>query len=74
MTEVNLDFSNCFEIDDEDELHLWLPKPMAQDYARKLVNKNVAFTYLPEPGNEGSVEVICDMEDVKGVLKLKVMV
>lgn len=74
LHEVELNFHECFKLDKEGMLHLWLPWKIAQDMARKLVNKNVSFEYYPQPGNESVVEVICNIEDTKDVLKMKVIV
>jgi len=77
MSKITLDNLIVPEVDDpfdHTECHLWLPVEEAQAVARHLINMNAFFTYLPDPGNDGSAEIISFDDDLNKILTITVEV
>jgi hypothetical protein len=64
------DLGTCLTIEAPDrfetdtETHIWLPVKDAQNVARRLINMNAIFSYLPVPGDEETVEIECGSCDL----------
>jgi hypothetical protein len=62
------------DINDHVESHIWLPLVMAKDVARHLINMGAFFTYLPDPGDDNTVEIIAFDDDLDKILIIDVEV
>lgn len=63
------------DINDHVECHIWLDIESAKDVARKLINQDSIFTYMPVPDIVTTdVEIIAFDDDLDKVLELEVRV